>query len=168
VAQNLYLIGWILKPQGVQGEVKVDPVSSRPERFKLLDRVTVGEEFAMAYTVESVRVFKNFALIKFCEISDRNSAEALRGKGIFITEEQLLSPGPDEYYIHDLIDCRVDTPTEPNVAIVIDVLQGGANDILVLKDHHNCEILVPAVKDAIQKVDIETKTITIRSLEAYR
>jgi 16S rRNA processing protein RimM len=168
VAQNLYLIGRIIKPQGIRGEVKVDPVTSKPERFSLLDEVTVDDEFPRAYTIESVRVFKHFALIKFYEINDRDGAEELRDKGIYVAENQLLSPGPDEYYIHDLIDCRVDTPKEQNVAIVVDVMQGNANDVLVLRDRHNSEILIPAVKDAIQKIDIKAKTIIIRSLEAYR
>jgi 16S rRNA processing protein RimM len=168
VEQNLYLIGRIIKPQGIQGEVKVYPVSLRPERFKLLDTVTVGNENPKSYTIESVRVIEHFALIKFCEINDRNGAEELRDKGIFIAKEYLLSPGPDEYYIHDLIGCSVDTPTEQKVATVVDVLQGVGNDVLVLRDGHNIEILVPVVNDAIQKVDIEAKTIIIWSLDAYR
>ena len=168
MAQPLYLIGRILKPQGIRGEVKVDPVSSQPERFKHLKTVVVGGETKETYTIESIRVFKRFALVKFSEIRDRNGAEALRDKDIYITKQYLLSPGPSEYFIHDLIDCKVNTPSEQNVAMVIDVLQGAGNDVLVLKDHRGREVLVPAVHDALLKVDIETKTIIIRSLEAYR
>jgi 16S rRNA processing protein RimM len=168
VAQDLYFIGRILKPQGIRGEVKVEPVSLRPERFELLDEVLVGEELKQTYTIEAIRVFKRFALIKFAEIDDRDGAEKLRDKGIFVTKELLLSPGEDEYFVHDLIDCRVSTPTERNIATVIDVMQGGGNDVLVLQDHQNREILVPVVKNVIEKVDIEAKIIIIRSLDAYR
>jgi 16S rRNA processing protein RimM len=167
VTHNLYLIGRILKPQGIRGEVKVDPVSEQPDRFERLKKVQVGDEHTTVYTIESVRIFKRFALIKFHEINDRNGAERLREKGVFVSKAELLSPGPDEYYIHDLIGCRIDTAAEQNVATVTNVLQGTGNDVLVIKDYHDREVLVPMVKEAIEKVDIEKKIIIVRSLETY-
>lgn len=168
MAQPLYLIGRILKPQGIRGEVKVDPVSSQPERFRQLKSVLVGDEIKKTYTIESIRVYKRFALIKFNEVDSRDRAEELRGKDIYVTKGYLLSPEPGEYFIHDLIGCSVSTPTEQNIATVTDVIQGSGNDVLVLNDKSGREILVPVVQDAIQKVEIETKSIIIRSLEAYR
>ena len=126
MAQDLYLIGRILKPQGVRGEVKVEPVSMRPERFELLDDVLVGEDSKKTYIIEAIRLFKRFALIKFAGVDDRNGAEELRDKGIYTTKELLLSPGENEYFVHDLIDCRVSTPTELDVATVVDVRVGVA------------------------------------------
>lgn len=72
----MYLIGYILKPQGLKGEVKVESVTSYLERFNRLDRVFLQlKEKKQAYSIENVRVSDRFVYLKFIEINSRDDAD---------------------------------------------------------------------------------------------
>ena len=89
-------IGRILKPQGINGEVKVEPLTDEPNRFFDFKTLTVG---ARVYKVKSVRVLGGYAYVKFDGVNDRNGAESLRNA--FITIERAAAAPLDagEFYM---------------------------------------------------------------------
>ena len=76
-------IGRILKPQGIRGEVKVDPLTDDSSRFCVLKSVSVGNELKR---IQSVRLSESdkFVYIKFVGVDDRNAAELLRGRFVSV------------------------------------------------------------------------------------
>ena len=69
----MYLIGYILKPQGLKGEVKIDSVSPYLERYNRLDKVLLKlKDNKQTYSIEKVRISGRFVYIKFSEINSRN------------------------------------------------------------------------------------------------
>ena len=93
-------IGRILKPQGIGGEVKVQPLTDEPNRFFDFKTLTVG---ARLLKVKSVRVLGGYVYIKFDGITDRNGAELLRGAFITIDRAAAAPLSAGEFYIADLI-----------------------------------------------------------------
>jgi len=162
----MYLIGYILKPQGVKGEVKVDPVTQDPDRFKQLKKVYIQfRDNLQTYSIQHVRVANRFVYLKFSEINSREDAEFLRDAEILIDKSNLIQPSQDEYFIHDLIGCRVISEKGTLIGIVTEVVQMSSNDIYVINNKEGNEILIPAIKDVVRQVDISQKLIIIKLLE---
>jgi 16S rRNA processing protein RimM len=161
----MYLIGNVLRAQGIKGEVKVAAASPRPERFKLLKKVYLKKDNVQTYSIETVRLVQGFVYIKFKEITTRTEAESLRGAEILIEQQDLIQLQQDEYFIHDLIGCRVLSEEGIYIGEIIDVLQLSSNDVYVLQSDTGKEILIPAVKEVIKKITPESKQIIIHLLE---
>jgi 16S rRNA processing protein RimM len=161
----MYLIGNVLRPQGITGEVKIEPISSRRERFKSLTKVYLKKNSIQTYSIESVRLAGRFVYIKFKEISTRTAAEALRGSEILVEASDVIGLHEGEYFVHDLIACRVFSEQGTYLGEIVDVLQLSSNDVYVLKTPTGREILIPAIRDVIKSITPESKEVIIHLLE---
>jgi 16S rRNA processing protein RimM len=162
----MYLIGYILKPQGIKGEVKVNPVSPDPERYRRLEKVYIQtKDNTQTYSIQKVRVADRFVFLKLSGIDSRGEAELLRGAEILITANDLIQPSPDEYFVHDLVGCQVITVDGDLVGKLIGVVQLSSNDVYIVSRGTGDEILIPAVKQVIKQVNVKNQEIIIHSLE---
>ncbi len=161
----MYLIGIIVKPQGIKGEVKVKPVSPDPERFNDLEKVYIRLKNLQTYAIENIRISNSFVFLKLAQIDSRNDAELLRGKEILISEDQLIDLDDGEYFVHDLIGCQIISEDGLIIGEISDIIQNSSNDIYLVKNQKGHEYLIPAIADVIQKVDIQAKQITIHVLD---
>ena len=161
----MYLVGYILKPQGINGEVKVESVSPEPGRFNTLKKIYIQKETLQAFSVESVRVSNRFVFLKLGGVDTRNDAEMLRGAEILIPEKDLLDLGDNEYFVHDLIGCQVFDEQNNKVGELVEIMQNPSNDVYVLATPTGRELLIPAIKDVVCNIDLKRKTITIRLVE---
>lgn len=162
----MYLIGYILKPQGLKGELKVESVTPYLERFNRLDRVFLQlKEKKQTYSIENVRISDRFVYLKFTEINSRDDAELLRTAEVLIEEKDLIQPAQDEYFIHDLIGCQVISENNDVIGVLSEVVQMSSNDVYVLKNSEGIEILIPATKEIIKRVNVGQKQIIIHVLE---
>ena len=161
----MYVVGQVLKPQGIKGEIKVKSVSPDPKRFKTLKKIYIQKENLETYSIESVRISNKFVFLKLSEINNREDTEKLRGCDILIEESDLINLLPGEYFIHDLIGCQVVTEEGLKVGELIDVSQYSSNDVYVVKNEAGEEVLIPAIKEVIRQVDIVQKKIIVNLLE---
>ena len=67
--------------------------------------------------------------------------------------------------MHDLIGCQVVENNGQIIGVLRDVLQISSNDVYVIVGESGEEILVPAIKDVIEKVDISNKQISIHLID---
>ena len=105
------LIGEITKPQGIMGEVKVLPHTDDPGRFLKLNMVYIqsGNEYEERPIV-SARSSGGDVFLTFPGVTDRDKAEALRGKKLYVDRSHAVALSEDENFICDLIGCdAVDT-----------------------------------------------------------
>ena len=80
-------IGVIIAPHGVRGDLRIMPQTDFPERFMHMDACYIdGKE----YHVASARFHKQFVLVSFKEIPDRNTAELFSKKAIQVRREDLV------------------------------------------------------------------------------
>jgi len=163
----MYLIGYVLKPQGVRGEIKIKPVSENLERYSQLDTVHIkkSKTFNKTYAVQHVRISDRFVYLKLLEIETRDEAAVLRGAEVLIGEKELLQPSENEYFIHDLVGCQVFSDQGELIGQLEEVMQLSSNDVWVVRDEARKEILLPAIKDVISQVDVRNKKITIHVIE---
>ena len=164
--EQLLRVGVITSPHGIRGEVKVFPTTDDPKRFKKLKKVILdtGKE-RLPLDVESVKFFKNMAILKFKGYDNINDVETYRQKDLLITREQAVKLEPDEYFITDLIGLQVEDEDGNAIGTMKDVLETGANDVYVVELNNGKELLLPAIKDCILQVDIEGGKMTVHVLD---
>lgn len=156
---ELIKIGKIVSPHGIKGQIKVYNFSRR-DRFEDISEITIDKE---TFNIESITSVKSMVILKIQGIDDRNSAEALRGKDVFMDEKYLDELKEDEYLIRDLIGLDVFRDESSSIGKVIDVLQYGPSDTYEIKLNNGKMAYIPAVKEFIKDVDLE-KGITIETI----
>lgn len=104
--------------------------------------------------IQSVRFFKQFVIVKFKGIDNINDVEQYKGSSLFVSRENAVSLEENEYYIADLIGMEVFTE-EGHFGIVKDVMETGANEVYIIDSDVHGEVLVPAIKQCIENVDVE-------------
>jgi 16S rRNA processing protein RimM len=159
-------VGIITSTHGVRGEVKVFPTTDDVKRFKKLKSVILdtGKE-NIELEIESVKFFKQFAILKFKGIDDINDVQKYRQKSLYVTRDKAVRLNRDEYFIADLIDLRVLDENDNEIGVMTDVMQTGANDVYVIKMNDGRELLLPAIKECVLKVDIEAGFVKVHIME---
>jgi 16S rRNA processing protein RimM len=161
----MYVIGYVVKPQGIKGELKINPISPHPQRFEYLKEVYIRTDSVQIYTIDYTRITDRFVFLKLREINSRTEAEEFRGCELLVEKEALIQLESDEYFIHDLIGCVVETEDGKTIGHIRDVWQKAGNDIYVVHDSEGQEILIPAVKNILRNIDIENKIVTIHLID---
>ena len=158
-------VGVISSTHGIRGEVKVFPTTDDPMRFKKLKKVLLdtGRE-RVELEVQSVRFFKQFAIVKFKGIDNINDIEKYKGKGIFVPREDAVPLDEDEYYIADLIGMEVFTE-DGHFGVVKDVMETGANEVYIVESDEHGEVLIPAIRQCVLDVNVEEKKMKIRLMD---
>lgn len=157
------VIGRIVRPWGVQGEVKVEVLTDWPERFALLDDVYLGEE-ATPYHLERFRLHQGHALLKLVGCDDRNAAEALREQLVQVPPEEAMPLDEDEYYVHQIEGLEVWTDEGESLGQVVEVLFTGSNEVYVVHGPRG-EVLIPAIADVVMQVDLEGGRLVVHLMD---
>ena len=155
------LIGEITKPQGIAGEMKVQPYTDDPARFTALTKVYV--QAGSGYEerpISKARAGGGYAYITFPGVTDRSMAEALRGTKLYVDRAHAVELGEDESFICDLIGCAAVDTRGNAIGTLVDVLQPGATDVYVF-DTPKGRMLMPALKAAIPVVDVKARKMVL-------
>ena len=164
--EDFFRVGVISSTHGVHGEVKVFPTTDDAKRFKKLKDVLLdtGKE-RILLTIESVKFFKQFVILKFKDYNTIEAIQGYKGKELWIPREQALPLEEDEYYISDLIGLCVVSDTGERLGELVDVIQTGANDVYTVRMADGKEALFPAIAECVKSVDIEKGTMTVHVME---
>lgn len=150
------VIGKIVKPQGIRGEVKVLPYTDGADTFIGLKRVYIeGTE----YKILHARVGDGAAYLSLRGVPDRNAAELLRDKELTLPREEAPEPEEGSYYIADILASEIVTDTGKVLGTLKDVRQA-ATDIYTLETEKG-DVLFPAAVGVVLSVDIANKKITV-------
>lgn len=164
--EDFLKVGVITTTHGVRGEVKVYPTTDEPERFLELDHVLLdtGKEFR-DLEIKNVRFFKNLVILKFKGIDNINDIEKYKGHDLWIPREEGQELDEDEYYIADLLGLRVMLDDGTEFGTLKNVMETGSNDVYIIDTNAHGEVLVPAIRECIQDIDLEKNTMTIHLMK---
>lgn len=164
--QEYFEIGQIVNTSGLKGVVKINPFTDDVSKFEDLKKVFIEKNKELIeYEIEEVRYHKNQVLIKFKTIDSIEEAEKFRNCYIKIARKDAKELPEDTYYIVDLIGLEVYSNDNVFIGTVIDVFPTGSNDVYVIKREGNTDLLVPAIKDVIENIDIKNKKMIINLIE---
>lgn len=164
--EDFFQVGIVTSTHGVRGEVKVFPTTDDARRFKRLKEVIVdtGKE-RCTLEIEGVKFFKQFVILKFKGIDTLNDVEKYRKSSLYVTRENAVRLGRDEYFCADLIGLRILDEDGKAIGSLRDVLETGANDVYVIDLSDGRELLLPAIKQCVLEVNVSEGFMRIHILD---
>lgn len=153
------VVGIVTGVHGLRGEVSVQNRSDNPDRWT--PGGTVFREDGSALAIAASRRHGRRLLVSFDGVSDRSSAEALRGTVLVVPESWLPDLAEGEYWAHQLEGCEVRTVSGRILGSIREVIPNPANDLWVAVDDAGRETLVPALADLLIDVDVAARTILV-------
>jgi len=153
--KDTFLLGVIVKAQGIKGEVKVKPYTDTPDVLCRIKTVIINNE---PMHIEKARCDQSMAYIKLKGVEDRDQAEGMKGLQLSVDKKDAPSLPEGRYYVDDLIGCTALDDEGTAMGTLKDVIQNSANDVYVIKNRQG-EILIPALKSVIKSVDIQKKEV---------
>jgi 16S rRNA processing protein RimM len=157
-------IGAITKPHGLRGHLIVQAEPDSGDSLKPGGRVVVGrdqnhEEFEISEAQARGRHF----IVRFKGVEDREGAEALVGRALYVSEESLGQLPAGEYYWHQMIGLRVVSEEGRLLGCLEEVFSTPAHDVWVARAPGK-EYLIPAVDEVILSVDPREGEVKVRTL----
>ncbi|MCO1601117.1 MULTISPECIES: ribosome maturation factor RimM [Desulfosporosinus] len=153
------LIGEVLRPHGLSGELRVYPLTNDPERFLKLQEVILRRgETNQHFKVIKARLQMEFVLLEVEGIDSADQAEKYRGWEVRIDRSDVL-PLKEGWYYFELEGMQV-YEGDLLLGTLSQVLETGANDVYVVKGA-NGELCIPALKSVVQNVDVPGRRMDV-------
>ena len=166
--ENQIILGKVGAVYGIKGWLRIH--SFTDESDAILDyfpwSLKLGNN-TRTVDVTDWRKHNKGLVVKVAGIDDRDDAQALVGSDILINESSLPELSKGDYYWRDLIGMAVVTTQGYDLGVVSDMLETGANDVLVVKANLNDgfskkERLIPyLLEQVVESVSIENKQICV-------
>lgn len=153
------IIGRVVRPHGLAGELVVDPADVRVAACEPDATVWVNQAWRRVIRCRAGN--KGRWVVALEGIVDRDAAEALRGSDVVIEADELPELDPDNYYIHDLVGCRVEDERGTTLGEVVAVLRG-PQDLLEV-ELEGRRSLVPMARDLLKEIDVQERRIVIEA-----
>jgi 16S rRNA processing protein RimM len=176
-------VGRIVDAWGVKGWIKVQPFAAQPQalfssrRWFLKPSEDVGirrlpgagpPQPALLRVIQA-KEHGNVVVAQIHDVTDRGSAEALRGMRIFVGRSSFPTAGDDEYYWVDLIGLAVVNRQGELLGSVAGLIDAGPHSVLrVAPDGtrstvpaEEAERLIPFVAAYVDDVDMGARCITV-------
>lgn len=159
-------VGQIINTHGVNGELKIYPLTDDIKRFKKLKHVFLKSDGKyLKYYILNIKFINELVIIKLSGIDDMDKAVELKKEYLYIDRENAVKLPKDSYFIADLIGMDVLTEEGAVIGSIASVFSTGSNDVYEIKDSTGKTILIPAIKDVVKRVEIDNKKMYINLLE---
>lgn len=160
------VIGRIIKPVGIRGEVRVAFESGDPDRLRTVKVIAVrlGEETSRLHIVKAIPE-AGPARVKFRELENPEEAGLLRGAELIVSAKDSPALKPGEYYVDQLIGLTAIASDGETLGRLEEILQPGTSDVWVLRGEAG-ELLIPAVSEFIGEIDFEKRLVAIQKTRA--
>lgn len=160
------LLGEILRPHGIRGELRMRVLTDFPERLSQLETVYLTpdpeSEDVTPYRVQQVRFHQDYALLTLHNVPTRTEAELLRDLFVVIDLAHAIPLEADEVYLFELIGMEVYLEAGERLGVLSDVLETGANDVYVVASDRYGEVLIPITPETLIATDTDTRRVTVR------
>jgi 16S rRNA processing protein RimM len=141
--------------------LKVLPGEGSSGAWREAEVVFLGSE---RFRVRGVRGSGRFAILALEGIDTMESAEALKGKNVFVPRDQLPEMEPGSFYASDLEGLTVVTARGQVLGVLEEIFDNGAHDIYVVRDETR-EILLPVVDGVVVEVDMDAGRMVVEPPE---
>lgn len=156
---NQIVIGKIVAPHGVRGDIRILPLTEKPEQFLELDYLLLAD--GRRLTLKYARFHKRMVLATVAEINSMNEAELLRGQEVLINSDDLPELEEGQFYVADLIGLPVYDEQGAQIGNFKDALTTGSNDVYVIAVPGAKDILLPALKIYVKEINLAEKRIVV-------
>jgi 16S rRNA processing protein RimM len=146
------LLGTVVKPQGLKGEVKLRHETGDASRFFELESVLLGQNGALSpVRVLSARLSGEDVYLTLEGVDTREAADKLRGAELFVDRKNARPLQAGEVFIVDLIGLTAVDTRGNRIGTLTDVLQPGGTDVLVFQTPEG-PLMAPHLKRLVKSV----------------
>ena len=150
------VVGKVRGVHGLRGAVRVEVLTDNLARFDE-GSTLFREASAEPLTVASSHRDGPGLLVRFAEVVDRQSADALRDAYL---EAEIQPLEANEFYWHEIVGCQVTTEDGEDLGVVKDVFRVGESEVYTVVGPRG-EILVPAVGTVVLELNPTEKRIVV-------
>jgi 16S rRNA processing protein RimM len=163
--EPVYLVvGMLRRPHGIRGELVMEVHTDFPERLKKGVAVFVGEQH-QPLIVAATRPHNEGLLIAFKNVHAREDAAQYRNLNVYVHASDRPALPAGEFYFHEVIGLKaINAETGAAIGVVTEILETGANDVYVVTNAAGDEILFPAIKDVVVKIDPAAGELHLRPI----
>jgi len=149
-------LGRVVAAHGVQGWVGIETYTEAADEFVAYGELE-DESGATAFAIEEARMGPKGLLVRFADVTDRDAAEALKGKRLYVSRARLPKLREKEAYYHaDLIGLAAERTDGFALGRVVAVQNFGAGDLLEIAVAGKADtVLVPFTKAIVPEVDMK-------------
>ena len=155
-SRDLVEVGYVAKAHGVRGELRVHLHNPDSEALFVAEEVVLDGE---AHAVAGARPGPKRAVLLALEgVSDRDAAEALRGRVVRVDRE-VIPLGEGEVLTIDLVGCAAVLEDGTPWGIIEEIIVG-AQDRLVIRDGDIVREL-PLVDELVPSIDLDNRRVVV-------
>lgn len=161
ITKDRILLGVILAPHGIKGDVHVKSFTEDPADITRYGPLT-SKDGAQSFELKFVRETNKRLTVRVEGIDDRTAADALRGTELYVARDQLPDLDDASFYFEDLIGLLALDEAGVAIGTVIAVHNYGASDILEIKrdDGAGTELL-PFTDAFVPNISLAEGTVTV-------
>ena len=161
---DCFHLGYIAKLHGFKGEVSLFLDVTNPEDYRTLDAlfIDLNDQLTPFFLTSFKLKNKGFAAAKFEGIADEESARKLLRKDIYLPAQILPKLSGLHFYDHEVVGFTIFDEQYGEVGILKQVIDLKVNPLLQIMSDDK-EVLIPLLKDTIQKVDRKKKELHVQS-----
>ena len=157
---DLVVMGRVSGPFGVKGWVRLQTFTQAPENLLAYPTWWLGNEGEWQPSrVEDGYVQGGSVVAKIAGCEDRDAAALYRGKQVAVSRGAFPAAAADEFYWADLVGLKVVNEQGEDLGKVKEVLETGANDVLVVQGER--ERLIPFTALVVKEVDVAGGAIRV-------
>lgn len=162
-APSFLEVGRLRRTHGIHGELVLEVLTDFPERIRRGVTLYVGPD-RRPLRLRSRRGHAEGLLIAFQGYEDREAAGELRNQGVFVRADDRPPLEEGEYYHHQILGLPVFDEQRRALGRVIEILETGSNDVLIIRSESGPELLLPLLETTLLGVDLERGELTVRLL----
>ena len=164
---DCYHLGYIAKLHGFKGEVSFFLDVTDSQEYKSLKSVYIEINGQLTpFFIESIQLRpKSFATVKLEGVNSENEANALVRKNLYLPLADLKPLTGKQFYDHEVVGFEVIDVNFGKVGILETIVDLPVNPLIQIKSQSGKEVLIPFVKNLIQAVDRQNKTLTVQAPE---
>ena len=163
---DLFVFGEIVKTRGLRGCLKVLSFLESQDVLDGLDFVYVESKTGQKsrHEIKKINATGHFLFLELNGISNVDEAQKFVGSKLLLPKDLLGELPEDEYYWSDIIGLDVYTAEGRHLGRIESIFPTGSNDVYVCRGEDG-EFLIPAIADAIVRIDLASHKITVKLLE---
>lgn len=160
------VLGKIVGAYGIKGWVRIHPFADDPLSWRSIKQWWLRQDNDAAsqwapQVLKQLKMHSDGLVAAFDGVDDRNAAEALIGKLIGAVREAMPPTADDEFYWGDLVGLTVRNAEAETLGAVRELMETGANTVLVVVDAEGASRLIPFVSHVVRKVDLMQREILV-------
>ncbi len=165
------LLGTLGKPFGIKGFIYLHYHSGDLESLNEFNRLLLDEDLTLL-KIKEVKIHNERVIILFNEINNRNAAELLRNKKVYVLERDLPKLESGTYYWYQLEGLTLVNEKNLNLGTINTIMATGANDVISVSPTSESidqkERLIPYIKEkVVKKVDLKKGKLYVEWPEDY-